>query len=403
MQTLSEVLIAKGEEYAPFDVARAGRIYEAIAPIFDFKECFETQCTIIHILGTNGKGSTGRFITMGLEQQGKSVLHFSSPHIFDFTERYYISQADFKGEIPYARLEAAHRALWACEAVREASYFEYATFLALVLGREYEYLVLESGVGGEFDSTSVVMAHLSVFTLIGLDHQEMLGNSLEEIALTKLRAMGQYAILAKQSYAEVERIAMEVANTKGAMCALWECMDNSVCFQQEREAFKHYVHRHQLPAFLCENLYTALRALAFFGMKFDFATLGRLSLRGRCELLRDNIVLDVGHNIDGARALRAFFGKKKVNLVYNAYVQKDIEAILCELLPIIKKVLIISVENPRVCPKQRICEALEALEITFMDFDMASMSEDEMYLVFGSFSVVQEFLRQYKEVQCRIN
>lgn len=393
MPTLNEVLADKGAEYAPFDTLRAKRIYDSIAPIFDFEKCFGIQCKVIHIIGTNGKGSTGRFITMGLSQQGKRVLHFSSPHLFSFNERFFISEKDFRGEIPSCELEKIHQKLWAIESVREASYFEYATFLALVLGMEYDYLVLEAGVGGEFDSTSVILANVSVFTLIGLDHQEMLGENIEQIATTKLKAMSGYIILARQNYNQVENLALEIASQKGVKCALWEGFDK-ILGEQEK-AFYEYVKRYNLPVFLQENLSTAMRVLSFFGMKFDFSTLGRLSLRGRCELVADNIVLDVGHNIDGAKALRAFLGEKKLNLVYNSYIEKDIEAILRELLPNIKKVLILSVQNLRICPRQRLVKILESLQIPFMDFDIAMMSQKQDYLVFGSFSVAQEFLRQY--------
>ena len=401
MLSLSEVLVSKGAEYAPFDTSRAKRIYNAIAPIFGFEK---VKCKVIHIIGTNGKGSTGRFITMGLEQYKKSVLHFSSPHLFNFNERFFVSEKDFRGEISQSKLESIHQKLWAIESVREASYFEYATFLALVLGMEYEYLVLEAGVGGEFDSTSVVLANVSVFTLIGLDHQEMLGENIEQIAKTKLKAMSGYTILARQNYRQVENLALEIASQKALQCALWEGMDK-ILGEQEK-AFYEYVKRYNLPVFLQENLSNAMRVLAFFGMKFDFPTLAKLSLRGRCEILAKNIVLDVGHNIDGARALRAFLGDKKVNLVYNSYIEKDIRAILCELLPNIKKVLILSVQNLRICPRWRLIEILESLQISFMDFDIAMMKESETYLVFGSFSVAQEFLQQYyknKEVQCKIN
>lgn len=395
--SLNEVLLSKGAEYAPFDTSRAKRIYDSIAPIFGFDKCFGTRCKVIHIIGTNGKGSTGRFIAMGLEQQKKSVLHFTSPHLFEFNERFFVSNGEFQGDIPRDRLESIHQKLWAIESVREASYFEYATFLALVLGMEYEYLVLEAGVGGEFDSTSVIKANVSVFTLIGLDHQEMLGEHIEQIATTKLRAMSEYAILARQNHKEVEQIAREIALQKGAKCVLWEGLEEILGGQ--KEAFYQYAKRYKLPLFLQENLSTAMRVMAFFGMEFDFLRLGRLSLRGRCEILAKNIVLDVGHNIDGARALRAFLGKKKLNLVYNSYIEKDIEAILRELLPNIKKVLILSVENSRICPKERLIKTLEALQVAFMDFDMAMMSESEEYLVFGSFSVAQEFLRQYTILQ----
>nr|WP_317404785.1 Mur ligase family protein [uncultured Helicobacter sp.] len=395
--SLNEVLLSKGAEYAPFDTSRAKRIYDSIVPIFGFDKCFGTRCKVIHIIGTNGKGSTGRFIAMGLEQQKKSVLHFTSPHLFEFNERFFVSDGWFQGDIPRDRLEQIHQKLWAIESVREASYFEYATFLALVLGMEYEYLVLEAGVGGEFDSTSVIKANVSVFTLIGLDHQEMLGEHIEQIATTKLRAMSEYAILARQNHKEVEQIAREIALQKGAKCVLWEGLEEIL--GEQKEAFYQYAKRYKLPLFLQENLSTAMRVMAFFGMEFDFLRLGRLSLRGRCEILAKNIVLDVGHNIDGARALRAFLGKKKLNLVYNSYIEKDIEAILRELLPNIKKVLILSVENSRICPKERLIKTLEALQVAFMDFDMAMMSESEEYLVFGSFSVAQEFLRQYTILQ----
>ena len=223
--SLNEVLLSKGAEYAPFDTSRAKRIYDSIVPIFGFDKCFGTRCKVIHIIGTNGKGSTGRFIAMGLEQQKKSVLHFTSPHLFEFNERFFVSNGEFQGDIPRDRLESIHQKLWAIESVREASYFEYATFLALVLGMEYEYLVLEAGVGGEFDSTSVIKANVSVFTLIGLDHQEMLGEHIEQIATTKLRAMSEYAILARQNHKEVEQIAREIALQKGAKCVLWEGLE----------------------------------------------------------------------------------------------------------------------------------------------------------------------------------
>ncbi|CAM2732453.1 Mur ligase family protein [Helicobacter hepaticus] len=397
MLKLSQVLQSKGTEYAPFDPTRAHKIYASIASKCGFREHFGTKCKVIHIIGTNGKGSTGRFITMGLEQQGKSVLHFSSPHLFRFNERYYISNNSYKGEVDDIALETAHQFLWRMESVHKASYFEYATFLALVLAKECEYLVLESGVGGEFDSTHILKADVSVFTLIGLDHQEMLGNTLREIALTKLRAMDTRAIIARQNEREVENLALKIAKQKGIECDLWQELDTDEAFKDEKDSFKDYAHTYHLPRFLCDNLHNAMRTLAVFGMKFDFKNLGALTLRGRCEVLAPHIVLDVGHNFDGARVLKEQFIGKQVNLVYNSYVEKDIEAILRELLPIIKKVLIISVENYRICPRGKLIDVLIKLGIAYEDFNVHILSHNESYLVFGSFSVVQKFLQEYQE------
>lgn len=385
--SLDSVLESKGVEYAPFDPGRAHRIYAQILPLLTLPK------HIIHIIGTNGKGSTGRFIAMGLEQNNKSVLHFSSPHIFEFRERFYTQGS----EIALGRLEEAHRALWRIESVREASYFEYATFLALYLSQGCEYLVLEAGLGGEFDSTNVCEADLSVFTSIGFDHQDMLGESLEEIASTKLRAMSKNAILAKQPYAQVVSLAKSIALQK---LAVLECLQD-----EELENLEHglsgkmeqYKRRHHLPEFLGENLYTALKVLAHYGMSFDFENLGALSLRGRAEHLNKHIMLDVGHNLDGARALRATLSGKKVNLVYNAYEQKDIEAVLNELSPIIKKVLILKVENPRICSRQHLEYILNKLCIPYDTFDITRFAITEYSLVFGSFSVACEFLNQYNK------
>ena len=148
---------------------------------------------------------------------------------------------------------------------------------------------------------------------------------------------------------------------------------------------------------MCASHYEDYRTLAVFGMKFDFKNLGALTLRGRCEVLAPHIVLDVGHNFDGARVLKEQFIGKQVNLVYNSYVEKDIEAILRELLPIIKKVLIISVENYRICPRGKLIDVLIKLGIAYEDFNVHILSHNESYLVFGSFSVVQKFLQEYQE------
>lgn len=398
MPTLDEVLRHKGAEYAPFDVTRVHRIYKDIAPIFGFNDIYGARCKVIRIIGTNGKGSSGRFITMGLAQNGKSALHFSSPHLFRFNERFFVSSAHFKGDVSDEMLENAHKALWRIESSHEASYFEYATFLALVLAMESEYLVLESGVGGEFDSTSVLNAQASLFTLIGLDHQEMLGNSIEQIALTKLKAMSGHVIVGRQNERAVEKLALEIIESKSLCGELWQDISTHPRLKSEQNVMEGYAQKYNLPAFLRENLYNAMRVLDVFGMKFDFAHLEALSLRGRCERVAANIVLDVGHNVDGAVVLREYLGAKRVNLVYNSYVEKDIEAILSQLLPIIKKVLIISVENFRICPRDRLIRALKALKVAYEDFDIHKIKPDEDYLVFGSFSVAQEFLRQYEDL-----
>jgi dihydrofolate synthase/folylpolyglutamate synthase len=124
---------------------------------------------VIHIVGTNGKGSTGRFLSHYLNKSNFKVLHYSSPHIIKFNERIWINGSDVSDEI----LESAHvflQKLYPINLLEKLTYFEYTTLLSLYLSKDCDYLVLEAGLGGEFDATNVVLNDLSLITTIDLDH-----------------------------------------------------------------------------------------------------------------------------------------------------------------------------------------------------------------------------------------
>ena len=203
---IESYMLQKGVEYRTIDKARAGRIYERL------KAHIAPPKRTIQVLGTNGKGSTGRFLALMLMQNGARVLHFTSPHIFSFSERFYKNGAIISDD----ELTNAHRFLQGFDFMVECSYFEYATFLALALAQGVDYLILEAGVGGELDSTSVIARDLCIFSVIDYDHTEILGESIEEIATTKLNAvfypnLVPKMVLGAQKYEIVEKIAKEIA------------------------------------------------------------------------------------------------------------------------------------------------------------------------------------------------
>ena len=198
----------KGIEYRTIDKSRAERIYA------ELKTHIKPPKRVIQVLGTNGKGSTGRFIAQILAQSGYKILHFTSPHIFSFNERFY----DNDGVVSDEKLIKAHRFLQKFAFVGECSYFEYATFLALVLAQGADFAILEAGVGGELDSTSVVRRDLCVFSVVDYDHTDILGDSIEAIATTKLNAvfypnLVPKMLLGAQKYEIVEKIAKDIAKT----------------------------------------------------------------------------------------------------------------------------------------------------------------------------------------------
>lgn len=368
MQNLLEFLEKKGAEYAPFDPLRALRIFEKFQ--VDFLSYFAPK--VIHIVGTNGKGSTGRMIARGL----KNVMHFSSPHLFSLNERFYLDGENLSMQV----LQEAHQILIQKPYMQEASYFEYLTFLCLFLAKDCDYLVLEAGLGGEFDSTNVLRDKISVFTQIGLDHCEILGESLEQIATTKLNSMGEVAFLGIQKYPQILPLAQSIA--------------------QKREARLHILDQcltppFAMPRFLVENLSLSAKVLDFLAVSYDLLHIASLDLQGRMQKFSELITLDVGHNPDGAKAVLREFEGRKITLVYNAYKQKDVQRVLEILKPIILEVEIIEIDDTRAIQKQELEKILKTLRIKYKDFKTIHTQKE--YLVFGSFSVIRAFLERVSE------
>lgn len=378
----------KGQEYRTIDKSRARRIYEKL------KAYIKPPKYTIQILGTNGKGSMGRFLALALMQNNAQILHFTSPHIFTFNERFYMQGAIISNDT----LTKAHRFLQKFDFINECSYFEYATFLALVLAQEIDYLILEAGVGGELDSTSVVKRDLCVFSVIDYDHTEILGKSIEEIATTKLNAVFYpnkvpKMILGIQKYNIVEKIAENIAKVHSVELYCLNSIHESQGFKVH-DSIKSYLQKYNLASFLAQNLALALKVMEILGLKYDLTLLSKLDLRARFEQIAPNIIVDVGHNQNAANEIKQNLKSNKVILVYNSYFQKNISEILGILKDNILHVEILKVaDNPRIIKQKTLENTLMSLGIAYQNF--SGIDSQKNYLVFGSFSVVETFMRWF--------
>ncbi|EAI5529190.1 bifunctional folypolyglutamate synthetase / dihydrofolate synthetase [Campylobacter lari subsp. concheus] len=350
----------------------------------------------IQIIGTNGKGSTGRFLALLLLEQGYKVGHYTSPHIFDFNERFWLNGKITSNEL----LEKAHEELESVflDDVKKLSYFEYATFLAFFVFKNCDYMILEAGVGGEYDATSVFEIDFSIFTKIGFDHQDLLGKNLDEIARTKLKAMSTKALINHKQEVKVLNLAQKIANLKQASLNISSLDKNTIIYPCVQE----YIQKYNLASFLKDNLFLALEAFSKICAKNEkeliqcISNLPKLDLKGRCEQISQNIFVDVGHNEMAALTLAEIFKEKKVHLVYNCFLDKDSYKILRALKPIIKIVEIYEYESKdRPLAGSVLLENLEKLDIAHQKFEQ--IKKDELYLVFGSFVLVENFLRGYNE------
>lgn len=393
MKSFEKFLSTKPLYYDEIDYTRFPRAFEAIKGGLNLKP-------ITHIVGTNGKGSTGRFLALILKANGKKVGHYTSPHISSFCERFWLD-----GKLASAgELESAHKVLLelftsakAEHFMDELSYFEWATLLACVLFRDCDEWIFEAGLGGEYDATNAFSKRLSIFTPLGLDHRAFLGDSLDEIATTKLNAMSKNAIISP-SFARLE-IAKSIAQQKGASLQIAPKHALS-------KASKVYLKGKS--EFLRQNFALALFSAKSLGAKWDKSVLAKMSafdLQGRTQKIAQNLLVDVGHNEHAAKAIKAHllatFGAKNTTLVFNSFDDKDIKAVLSILSPCLKRILLYTYEsNERKLGTKNAYKIADELGIPCCEFSKNEFlkelkSRKNNFLVFGSFMLVGEFLKDF--------
>ena len=379
---LTKFLETKPLYYKEIDHKRVHTAYDRLKP-------YIRRPKTVHIVGTNGKGSTGRIIAHLAYKSAVSVGHFSSPHILKFNERIWMDGEDSSDEI----LDTAHKKLFSIlgkEISDSLSYFEYTTLLAFVVFENCDLMVLEAGLGGEYDATNVCDKELSVITPIGIDHQAFLGESIEKIAATKIRSIQKKVLLAPQVYNGVVEMAKKIADEKKV--ELFESEALSVERSVLREKVLTIATEKSWGDYLVDNAMVALKALEILGVVYDVKDLQEIELFGRFYPLTKNIRIDVGHNPLAAKAIEKALHEKVV-LIYNSLDDKEYEEVLRILKPKVKRVEIITIHSQRGTTLEAIEEALNKVGIKYSYFDN-KIDKDEHYLVFGSFYVVEEFLKK---------
>lgn len=338
---------------------------------------------IIHVIGTNGKGTTGRYLAQMLQACGFSTGHYTSPHIMAFNERIWLNGTPVSDEA----LETAFNELIGFLDMKwqeSLSYFEFTTLLAMVAFKSCDYVVLEAGLGGEYDATAVFDNILTVVTPIGLDHADFLGTTPGDVALTKINAVQKQAVTARQSDDVMEVIRKRAREVPFDLYNVdLEAKDLQIVenFAQRAEA-----------EYLVDNFSLALAAVRSVGIRKDLASFRPATLFGRLTQIAPNVTIDVGHNLLAALAIKKHYRKSKVNLVYNTLADKSYHEILQTLQSVIDTVYIIDIDDERALKKEQLIKSLEDLAIPYQDFN--AIEPDKNYLVFGSFVVVEAFLRR---------
>ena len=366
-----------------------------------------SQRTIVTVAGTNGKGTTCALIEQALLMANCSVAVFSSPHLLDYRERVRVSGAMLS--------ENAHcQAFLKIEQARgdiALTYFEFGTLAALQLMAEsnVQYLLLEVGLGGRLDAVNIVDPTIAVITGIDLDHQDWLGATKEQIAIEKagiFRANIPAIIGDPQPPVTLVSAAFE-----NRVNSFWQGQDFQ--YKVDHKGF-HWQGRNSRydnlpnPQIPVQNASTALQVIEILGLQLDSSqmmqTFKRTSLPGRRQVVQSKptVILDVAHNPQATNLLAIDIKNKqpqKVIAVVAMLADKDIEATLAPMLPIVSNWYCASLDVPRGAPASTLVSAVLSNEQKVLDYHsveaayisaLESAEEDDVLVVFGSFFTVAE-------------
>ncbi|HXK07398.1 MAG TPA: folylpolyglutamate synthase/dihydrofolate synthase family protein [Verrucomicrobiae bacterium] len=351
---------------------------------------------IVHVAGTNGKGSTCAMIESALRAAGRRTGLFTSPHLAEPTERIQIGGR----AISSARFaEAFDKVHAAVERVLDmhTTYFETVTAMALLVFAEerVDTAVLEVGLGGRLDATNVVTPELCVITPIDFDHEQYLGRSLEAIAGEKAGILkrGVPAVFAQQR-PEAARVLDGRAAELGIVVTRtsdWTIGDLDLDARGSRFVGQVSdlprplrIHCPLAGEHQAQNAVTAAAALVELGIPAAAIETGIASARwpGRLEHVGANpdIILDGAHNPSGARSLATyidrFYSGRKIRLIFGTMRDKAVDEIGGILFPKAQQVIVTA-------PKQARALAPEAIrEMTHhSDLQVAPAVEDALNLV----------------------
>lgn len=372
---------------------------------------------IIHVAGTNGKGSVCAYLTEALIRAGYRVGTFVSPHLVDIRERILI---DGKMVSSAAFRAAAETVKRQGEAELRAgrnfpAYFEYLYYMAMLLFREAgcEVAVLETGLGGRLDATNSCAPWLTVLTSISLDHMQYLGDTVEKIAAEKAGIIKKGVPVVYLD--AVPSVTAVIADKAREMQA--EAYPVSPKPQDTRFAFLPAAYQRENAA-LAEAAFEVLKTLASGDalrrlQAVDFPAAVRATVwTGRMQELKPNVFLDGAHNADGVQrmaeagaALAAQRGKKPL-LLTTSVQDKELHAIAETFVKVLQPTRIYLA--PLASARKTSEETLEALyreaggtELCGSDSVAAAyrraraeQGEDEILFIAGSLYLIGEILAE---------
>lgn len=377
----------------------------------------------IHIAGTNGKGSLTHILASSLQESGLKVACYTSPHYKDFRERIKINGALVSEEFV---IDFVERIKPLIEEI-EPSFFEITVAMAFdyFAKEKVDIAVIETGMGGRFDSTNVLTPLLSIITNISMDHQQFLGDTLEKIAFEKAGIIKEdVPVIIGEYQKEIEEVftdkAMQMNSSMFYAHELFEIADFESSF--EGSTFTTFFGKRKIHyatdlagSFQKKNIQTAMAALVLLKEEFDLKDetirKGLENIRantyflGRCMKVQDNplVIVDSAHNEAGIKELKTIIDSvnyKNLHFVYGTVADKDLSKVI-PLLPSKATYYFCKADIPRGMNAEKLCADAQSLGLTGQHYPsvqeayqgaLKAASDGDLIIVSGSIFVVAEIL-----------
>lgn len=390
----------------------------------------ERELSLIHVAGTNGKGSISRMLEEVLLKSGYKAGLFTSPFIFDFRERIQINNEMIPKDKVIFYYEQVKNA---CQKVVERgqnhpSEFEVVVAMCLLYFKDekVDIGIIEVGIGGLYDATNIIKPILSVITSINYDHMDILGKSLEEIAVHKAGIIKDNPTVSYSQYPEVRKVLIEKAKLEDSRLVFASSKDITFLSMEGKRQKIKYEFKGKLPITVnlnllgihqmlnCGVVLLAMEELKSMGYLITDdhvkKALEDVKWPGRMEMISSEplIIIDGAHNMDGAINLREsmefYFKDKEILLILGILGDKDVESIASVLSKNTKITLCITPEYYRGKNSKELCEMIigkvNAEPCTTYDEavrrSLELYNEGDVILVAGSLYIIGDMEKGFK-------
>ncbi|MGI6781954.1 MAG: bifunctional folylpolyglutamate synthase/dihydrofolate synthase [Acholeplasmataceae bacterium] len=363
----------------------------------------------IHVGGTNGKGSTCKYLTEILTLQGYKVGTFVSPYLKVFNERILLNNNLISDE----HLEKYIKIVLDYNESRDEkmSFFELLTVLAFkyFFDQQVEIMIIEVGIGGKLDVTNTINYDLSLLTNIGTDHLDRLGPTELDVLYNKLGILKPNGVMLTTIDSKHHNRALEYANLRNAQIFFIDkpikLNDNPLTFTFNENVYQlQMIGEYQLLNaalsisainYLCPNISYEIIKKGLYNAKWP----GRLELINK----QPDIYIDAAHNKEAAIALREsieiLFGNKKLISIISLLKGKDYHSFINEVSKFSKKIILTSFPDPRLADLNQIINDFPNVELVtnFNEAIQIINNPCEVYLITGSIHFLGYFLNNFKK------